>query len=172
MITDDSQMIISQCIFSDIEIIGFGGNLLRFESNTQPTLSSVIAAITECQFTDINTQGDNEQRGGSAIYAEIGDQGQLSIIGPSEFINCVCNGGNAGALFAQLDSTGLLIIDGSVLFKECNSMVNSDNGGRGGSLYLDFTEDSTYNFSIGYQRYDISLSFIVRKRFFDLWENQ
>ncbi|KAA6401127.1 MAG: hypothetical protein EZS28_003348 [Streblomastix strix] len=158
MITDDSQMFISQCIFSDIEIIGIGGNLFRFESNTQPTLSSVIATITECQFTDINTQGDNEQRGGSAIYAEIGDQGQLSIIGPSEFINCVCNGGNAGAIFAQLDSTGLLIIDGSVLFKECNTIINSEKGGRGGSLYLDFTEESTYNFTIGYQ-----VSFIDNK---------
>ncbi|KAA6375985.1 MAG: hypothetical protein EZS28_028487, partial [Streblomastix strix] len=147
-IIDNSKFTVQKSVFSDVNIIGIGGNIIRLKSSSS-TLSPITATVTECEFKNIQTNGDSFGVGGAAIYSEIGQGGSLKVIGPSIFTSCVSTSGDGGAIYTKLEKDGQFIIDGKVQFSDCNSIQVSNRGGRGGSLYLNLSQDSTYNFTIG-----------------------
>ncbi|KAA6344035.1 MAG: hypothetical protein EZS28_052265, partial [Streblomastix strix] len=64
---DNSQFIAQSCIFQNIQIQSKGGNAIRILNNgSQPIISNIKGS----QFNNINSIGDSNGRGGSAIYME------------------------------------------------------------------------------------------------------
>ncbi|KAA6357659.1 MAG: hypothetical protein EZS28_046814, partial [Streblomastix strix] len=129
---------------------GQGGSAIYLMKYPWGGDSTITATISGCKFKNNSIKGDNEERGGAAIFAEIYDGSSVKVIGPSsEFTQCFVQSGNGGSIYAKLDKTGLFQIDGDVLFKQCDAIKDiSNKGGRGGSIYLCLTSDSTYNFYI------------------------
>jgi hypothetical protein len=53
-------------MFENIDIEEYGGNAIRLENNEN---SKVIGTITNCEFNNINSIGDSNGQGGSALFA-------------------------------------------------------------------------------------------------------
>ncbi|KAA6380698.1 MAG: hypothetical protein EZS28_023775 [Streblomastix strix] len=158
-----TQLIISQCRFQNINITRAGGSALRIQNiTTRLDLSSIMgnqgpaptsdikASIFLTEFENITGYGDSEGRGGAGIYAEIGDRGYLSVIGPTKFSFCRSINGNGGGLYVILNQTGSFYTEGDVNIKDCEAVSDITNtyGGRGGGLYMYPNDDSNINFTI------------------------
>ncbi|KAA6396621.1 MAG: hypothetical protein EZS28_007857, partial [Streblomastix strix] len=156
---------IFNCSFNDIMIEGQGGSALRIQNFTDappiiPPLilplphpnpdTSINITINETSFSNIQSTGDISNRGGAAIYAEIGDNGSL-IIEKSNFTSCIYNENDGGGIYVILNKTALFETRGEVLIEKCETIEDSNEtqGGRGGGIYIYTTEESTFNFTIG-----------------------
>ncbi|KAA6368651.1 MAG: hypothetical protein EZS28_035822, partial [Streblomastix strix] len=97
---DNTELIISDCIFEDITIEGEGGSAIRIVNDQE---NSFDATIDGTQFNNINSTGDESGQGGSAIYAQIREDCSLIIDDSCEFNDCVIESGNGGALYVDID---------------------------------------------------------------------
>ncbi|KAA6398466.1 MAG: hypothetical protein EZS28_006004 [Streblomastix strix] len=143
---DNSQFVAQNCIFEEINIEGSSGNAIRLENNAN---SRITATITNCQFNNIKSIGDSNGQGGSALFAKLRDQSSLIIDNNCQFIQCISNKGNGGALFIDIDFESefeFKINDG--LIKDCHALSEqsgSENSlsGYGGGIFL--TGNGDYN---------------------------
>ncbi|KAA6329054.1 MAG: hypothetical protein EZS28_053647, partial [Streblomastix strix] len=140
---DNSQFIAQKCMFENINIEEYGGNAIRLENNGN---SKVISTITNCEFNNINSIGDSNGQGGSALFAQLRDQSSLIIDNNCQFIQCISTNGNGGALYIDIDFESQFefkINDG--LIKECQSLSTetTDGTGYGGGIFL--TGNGNYN---------------------------
>ncbi|KAA6358400.1 MAG: hypothetical protein EZS28_046073, partial [Streblomastix strix] len=125
------------CEFEDIEIQNKGGNVIRFQNDLQ---SKFIGTLTKCQFKNITANGDNNGRGGSALYAEMKSQSSLTISNNCQFVQCINNDGNGGALYIDISFTpqSKFKID-NALIKECQAKADTSSShptGYGGGIFL------------------------------------
>ncbi|KAA6365892.1 MAG: hypothetical protein EZS28_038581, partial [Streblomastix strix] len=97
---DNTELIISGCIFEDISIEGEGGSAIRIENDQE---NSFDATIEGTQFNNINSTGSESGQGGSAIYAQIREDCSLIIDDNCEFNDCVIESGNGGAIYVDID---------------------------------------------------------------------
>ncbi|KAA6378369.1 MAG: hypothetical protein EZS28_026105 [Streblomastix strix] len=118
IINNNQQIILSNCLFEDIIIEGYGGNAIRMQEGQK-----VTATISDCQFIDIQVDSDQIGFSGSAIYASITQQGILTISGECSFTNYQNPNGNAGAIYLYCSDTGSQIqIVGNLFFENCQAL--------------------------------------------------
>ncbi|KAA6362036.1 MAG: hypothetical protein EZS28_042437, partial [Streblomastix strix] len=96
---DNTELIISDCIFEDISFEGEGGSAIRIENDQE---NSFTATIDGTLFNNINSTGSESGQGGSAIYAQIREDCSLIIDDSCEFNDCVIESGNGGALYVDI----------------------------------------------------------------------
>ncbi|KAA6379683.1 MAG: hypothetical protein EZS28_024790 [Streblomastix strix] len=135
---DNSQLIASNCIFSNIQIQSKGGNAIRILNNgPQP----IISNIKGCQFNNISSIGDSNGRGGSAIYME-NKFGSILIIEEScQFYECIIEKGNGGAVYIDIDFSSQFEfkINNSIIYECIAKETTSKNlppTGYGGGIFL------------------------------------
>ncbi|KAA6386594.1 MAG: hypothetical protein EZS28_017879, partial [Streblomastix strix] len=148
-INDDVKMMfIYQCLFQDIDIVGAGGNVIRIGGSSSTSTSMIDAIINDTTFKSINSKGDSNNRGGSAIFAQLGQGSILNIIGGSKFDSIKCTNGDGGAIYASLTETAQFIVDEGTSFTNCDSFAEANIGGRGGGIYLHLPDGSSNDFMI------------------------
>ncbi|KAA6400670.1 MAG: hypothetical protein EZS28_003797 [Streblomastix strix] len=142
---DNSQFIASNCTFSNIQIQLKGGNAIRILNNgSQP----ITATIKGCQFNNINSIGDSNGRGGSAIYMENKHGSKVIIEDSCQFYKCIIDKGNGGAIYIDIDFTSEFIFNiKDALIKECQAITDTSKDlpptGYGGGIFL--TGSGEYN---------------------------
>ncbi|KAA6381944.1 MAG: hypothetical protein EZS28_022530 [Streblomastix strix] len=135
---DNSQLIASNCIFSNIQIQSKGGNAIRILNNgPQP----IISNIKECQFNNISSIGDSNGRGGSAIYMENKHGSKVIIEESCQFYECIIEKGNGGAIYIEIDFTSQFEFKISdALIQECQTKSDTTKDlpptGYGGGIFL------------------------------------
>ncbi|KAA6370463.1 MAG: hypothetical protein EZS28_034010, partial [Streblomastix strix] len=135
---DNSQLIASNSKFENIDIDCKGGNAIRIvNSGTNP----ITATLDACEFNNINSIGDSSGRGGSAIYMESKHGSKLIIDDSCQFIKCIVDKGNGGAIYADIDYSSQFqfkINDG--LVQECQAKSDPSKDvpptGYGGGIYI------------------------------------
>ncbi|KAA6389834.1 MAG: hypothetical protein EZS28_014639, partial [Streblomastix strix] len=134
---DNSQLIGTNSKFQNIEIDSKGGNAIRIENSGS---NPVTATLTACEFNTIDSIGDSNGRGGSAIYMESKHGSKLVIDGSSKFLKCVINEGNGGAIYADIDySSQFEFKINDTLIQECVAKENALQTyptGYGGGIFL------------------------------------
>ncbi|KAA6362905.1 MAG: hypothetical protein EZS28_041568, partial [Streblomastix strix] len=147
-INDDVKMVvISQCMFQDINITGAGGNAIRIGGTQSKSTSGIDTVINDTIFKSINSKGDSNNRGGSAI-AQLGQYCILNIIGGSKFDSIKCTNGDGGAIYASLINMSKFVVDEGTSFTNCDSVAEANSGGRGGGIYLLLPYGSDNDFMI------------------------
>ncbi|KAA6385930.1 MAG: hypothetical protein EZS28_018543 [Streblomastix strix] len=134
---DNSQLIASNCIFSNILIESKGGNAIRIVNSGSYPITSTIKG---CQFNNISSIGDSNGGGGSAIYMESKHGSKLIIEDSCQFYKCIIDKGNGGAIYIDIDfSSEFLLNISDGLIQECiakeNSLSSSPTG-YGGGIFL------------------------------------
>ncbi|KAA6385271.1 MAG: hypothetical protein EZS28_019203 [Streblomastix strix] len=135
---DNSQLIASNSKFENIDIDSKGGNAIRIvNSGSNP----ITATLDACEFNSINSIGDSSGRGGSAIYMESKHGSKLIIDDSCQFLKCVVDKGNGGAIYADIDYSSQFqfkINDG--LIQECQAKSDAFKDvpptGYGGGIYI------------------------------------
>lgn len=94
--------LVTQCSFQDINITGSGGNVIRIGGTSSTPDTDKIATINDTIFKSINSRGDSNNRGGSAIFALMGQESLLNISYMSVFDSLKCTNGDGGAIYASL----------------------------------------------------------------------
>ncbi|KAA6377360.1 MAG: hypothetical protein EZS28_027113, partial [Streblomastix strix] len=139
---NNQQLIAQNSEFENINIQGEGGNAIRFENNQQQTFT---ARLTNCQFKNINAKADSNGRGGSALFAELIDQSSLIIDNNCQFIQCISNKGNGGALYIDINFNSLSEFKiNDALIKDCQAIEDTTSTpptGYGGGIFLTGTGD-------------------------------
>ncbi|KAA6386621.1 MAG: hypothetical protein EZS28_017852, partial [Streblomastix strix] len=134
---NNQNFIAQNSIFEGITIEGEGGNAIRFDNNAN---SRVTASITNCQFKNINAKADSNGHGGSAIFAELRDQSSLIIDSNCQFIQCINNKGNGGAIYIDIDFNSLYQFNiNDALIKDCHATADTTLAyptGYGGGIFL------------------------------------
>ncbi|KAA6361189.1 MAG: hypothetical protein EZS28_043284, partial [Streblomastix strix] len=137
IIAYNSEQKLLNCTFQNIIIEGAGGNAIRI-MNSESNL--ITATISNCQFANINSVGDSNGQGGSAIFAQLKDQSSLIIEDSSQFYRCIVDKGNGGAIYIDIDFTSEFEFKISdALIQECEAKVNSSSSsptGYGGGIFL------------------------------------
>ncbi|KAA6370297.1 MAG: hypothetical protein EZS28_034176, partial [Streblomastix strix] len=137
IIAYNSEQKLLNCTFQNIIIEGAGGNAIRImNSGSNP----ITATISNCQFTNINSVGDSNGRGGSAIYMENKYGSKLLIEDSCKFQKCIIDKGNGGAICIDIDfETQFEFKINNALIQECEAKVNSSSTyqtGYGGGIFL------------------------------------
>ncbi|KAA6398520.1 MAG: hypothetical protein EZS28_005958 [Streblomastix strix] len=140
---NDTELIISDCIFEDITIEGEGGSAIRIENDQE---NSFDATIEGTQFNNINSTGDESGQGGSAIYVQIREDCSLVIDDSCEFNDCVIESGNGGALYVDIDySKNFQFKIKDATFRHNRALKHSSKdvppSGYGGVIFLTGTGD-------------------------------
>ncbi|KAA6402598.1 MAG: hypothetical protein EZS28_001877 [Streblomastix strix] len=140
---DNTELIISDCIFEDITIQGEGGSAIRIENDQENSFDATIEAT---QFNNINSTGEESGQGGSAIYAEIREDCSLIIDDSCEFNDCVIESGNGGAIYVDIDYSKnfqFKIKDASFRHNKAlkHNSVEIPPSGYGGVIFLTGTGD-------------------------------
>ncbi|KAA6381389.1 MAG: hypothetical protein EZS28_023084, partial [Streblomastix strix] len=137
-ILQNSQFIASNCIFENIQIEEQGGNAIRLVNNGQFPFT---VALNTCEFNNINSVGDSNSRGGSAIYMENNNGIQLHIDESCQFYKCITDKGNGGAIYVETDFTSEFEFKiNSATIKECQIKADTTKDlpptGYGGGIFL------------------------------------
>ncbi|KAA6313021.1 MAG: hypothetical protein EZS28_055825, partial [Streblomastix strix] len=68
----------------------------------------------------------------------------------TQFTQCICNGGDGGAIYAKIEQNSSLEISEGVIFEQCETKqsTQSQKGGRGGAIYIDINFGSLVSFAI------------------------
>ncbi|KAA6327218.1 MAG: hypothetical protein EZS28_053841, partial [Streblomastix strix] len=111
---DDSQFKVSNCTFQNIDIVGSEGNAIRIAQGGEKGNS---VEINSCKFIDIVTNVDESGIGGSALYIQSGKGDNIIINQGTQFTQCICNGGDGGAIYAKIEQNSSLEISGGVIFE-------------------------------------------------------
>ncbi|KAA6386082.1 MAG: hypothetical protein EZS28_018393 [Streblomastix strix] len=140
---NDTELIISDCIFEDITIEGEGGSAIRTENDQD---NSFDATIEGTQFNNISSTGEESGQGGSAIYAQIREDCSLIIDDNCEFNDCVIESGNGGALYVDIDFTSEFEFNiKDTTFRCCKALKHSSiavpPSGFGRAIFLTGTVD-------------------------------
>ncbi|KAA6381789.1 MAG: hypothetical protein EZS28_022685 [Streblomastix strix] len=134
---DNSQFIAQNCMFENINISSKGGNAIRILNSESYPITSTIKG---CQFNNISSIGDPNGRGGSAIFMESKHGSQLIIDESCQFYKCICDNGNGGAIYIDIDFTSEFLFKISdTLIQECIAKENmslSSPTGYGGGIFL------------------------------------
>ncbi|KAA6342173.1 MAG: hypothetical protein EZS28_052410, partial [Streblomastix strix] len=151
---DNSQFTASNCLFENIDIEKKGGNAIRLvNSGSYP----ITATIKGCQFNNINSIGDSNGRGGSAIYMENKHGSKLVIDDSCLFYKCITDKANGGAIYVDIDFTSEFEFKiNSATVKECQIKIDTSKDlpptGYGGGIFI--TGDGNYDPST--KRLDLS----------------
>ncbi|KAA6385407.1 MAG: hypothetical protein EZS28_019067 [Streblomastix strix] len=134
---NNQQFNMENCSFEDIEIQNKGGNAIRLLNVNSLPFSSYIQSSV---FNNINSVYASNGQGGSAIYAEIREQNQIIFDDNCQFIQCVSNQGNGGAMFLDIDfASSFSFIINNTLIKECQAKSDSTSTyptGYGGGIFV------------------------------------
>ncbi|KAA6398361.1 MAG: hypothetical protein EZS28_006113 [Streblomastix strix] len=134
---DNSQFNALYCSFKNIDISSKGGNAIRIlNSGSYP----IKATIKGCQFNSINSIGDSNGRGGSAIYMESKHGSKLIIDESCQFQKCLIDNGNGGAIYISIDFTSQFEFKiNNALIQECEAKadtIQTSPTGYGGGIFL------------------------------------
>ncbi|KAA6354184.1 MAG: hypothetical protein EZS28_050289, partial [Streblomastix strix] len=142
---DNTQLIAQNCLFENIDIEEYGGNAIRIvNSGSYP----ITATIKGCQFNNINSIGDSNGRGGSAIYMENKHGSKLVIDDSCQFYKCITDKANGGAIYVDIDFTFEFEFKiNSATVKECQIKIDTSKDlpptGYGGGIFI--TGDGNYD---------------------------
>ncbi|KAA6386019.1 MAG: hypothetical protein EZS28_018454, partial [Streblomastix strix] len=153
-INENSQFIASNCVFENIDIEEQGGNAIRIVNSGSYTITATLNA---CEFNNINSVGDSNGRGGSAIYMENKHGSKLVIDDSCQFYKCITDKANGGAIYVDIDFTSEFEFKiNSVTVKECQIKIDTSKDlpptGYGGGIFI--TGDGNYDPST--KRLDLS----------------
>ncbi|KAA6386002.1 MAG: hypothetical protein EZS28_018473 [Streblomastix strix] len=157
---------ILNCYFENIIIDTLGGSALRIQNftDTPPIIpplilplphpepdTSINITINSTSFKNIQSSRDISNRGGAAIYGEIGDNGSL-IVDDTSFTTYSYIENDGGGIYVILNKTFKIETIRTVTFTGCRTTKDTLEviGCRGGALYIYLAEESTFNFIIGY----------------------
>ncbi|KAA6309499.1 MAG: hypothetical protein EZS28_056499, partial [Streblomastix strix] len=139
--------------FENITIEGEGGNAIRFDNNIN---STITASISNCSFKNINAKADSNGRGGSAIFAQQRYYSQLIIDNNCQFIQCINNKGNGGAIYIDIDFNSLFQFKiNDALIKDCQATADTTLDyptGYGGGIFLTGSGD----YDVSSPKFDLS----------------
>ncbi|KAA6376848.1 MAG: hypothetical protein EZS28_027624, partial [Streblomastix strix] len=134
---DETNNYIQDCIFQNIDIVNKGGNVIRLLNEDK---FNFTVEILNCKFINISSIDDSYGKGGSAIYAEIRDKSKIIIEDGCQFMHCVCNRGNGGAIYIDVDFTTQFEFQiKDALIKECQAKADTTSSyptGYGGGIFL------------------------------------
>ncbi|KAA6370875.1 MAG: hypothetical protein EZS28_033598 [Streblomastix strix] len=157
---------ILNCQFEKIIIDSLQGNALRIQNftDTPPIIpplilplphpepdTSINLTVNSTSFKDIQLSGDIRNRGGAAVYSEIGDNGSL-IIEDTSFTSCYYIENDGRSINVILNKTGRFETKGTIIFTRCRNIKDSFElvGGHIYALSMYIAEVSTFNFIIRY----------------------
>ncbi|KAA6385405.1 MAG: hypothetical protein EZS28_019068 [Streblomastix strix] len=134
---NNSTFQLQECIFQNIDIENEGGNVIRLLNEDK---SNFTAIFQQSQFINISAISDSNGKGGSAIYADIRFKSQIIIEDGCQFMHCICNRGNGGAIYIDVGFTAQFEFQiKDALIKECQAKADTTSSyptGQGGGIFL------------------------------------